>query len=707
MMEKFIVVESAAKTKTIRRFLAGEYEVIACGGHIVDLPDDELGIDVEDNFSSRLEPIYFRGQNKVERVREQLAEADEIYLATDPDREGEAIAADLFERCLPGSAAVKRIEFNAIVYRAVKEALENPREIDENRVEAQRARRVLDRLIGFIISAMTQFDPAGPGLPAAGRVMCPAVSLVVDREDEIEEFTSRRYWKLHIALEFDGDKLEAVAAEEWEDFEAIKEQIDNLNQHGSMQVQEYEVDPEDKLNPPPPYTTDSLQADADELLGFTPEMTMSLAQELYQGVQVEGKPRALITYMRTDSTRVSPQALNQAKEALNARFDSDLYKGRPWKPRGAEQDAHEAIRPTAPEEVKVYPENLKEELDEPLWELYNLIYFRFLSSQARPARYETTKVELSSRELIAAVEGHLLENTGFLQLYRRLRENYGWEETEIPGLNKGDSLGVKRAWPEPEQTYPPPRYREGSLVSELKNRGIGRPSTYGNILAKIKKGQGGFGYVRKVRGKLRPTDRGHELCEYLRDNYRQVISYEYTARMEEELDRIEAGESSYEDFLAAEFNWLEEPYKQSQEKNWLSGDRPTPAQLKYLKSLGRETNHSIPEDVLKSKGKTSEWIEKLQDKVEPVIKLSEIEEVEVGEVDCYRFKLSFNRPLPDEEKEFLKEQKMKYRRGSEDQPPSYQFQRQDYETVTKLRKQLKKRYSPPTEFLPEEFELKV
>ncbi len=692
-MKKVIVVESAAKTKTIRRFLAGEYDVIACGGHIVDLPADELGIDVDQGYRAHWEPIYFRGNDKVKKVRERLADADEIYLATDPDREGEAIAADLREHCTPYGAEVKRIEFNAIVYRAVREALEAPRQIDSNRVEAQRARRVLDRLIGFIISSITQFDPDGPGLPAAGRVMCPAVALVVDREREIESFTVRHYWKLHALLEAGDEEIEAVVNDEWEEFEQIKEQVLKLNEIGSMKVDSVDLVPEDKQNPRPPYTTDALQDAADTLLNFSPEKTMALAQELYQGVEIDGKPQALITYMRTDSTRVSPQALNQAREALENFYSEDLYKGRPWRPGGAEQDAHEAIRPASPEDSDLRPEVLEEQIRPDLWELYRLIYYRFLASQSRPAVYKTTEINLSVEDVTAQARGDELLSSGFLEIYRKIRPDYGREEVKLPEIKARAELNLKRSWPEAMQTYPPARYREGSLVRALKEKGIGRPSTYGDILGKIKRGRGGFGYVRKQGGKLRPTEKGERLCEYLREKYEQVISYEYTSGMEEELDRIERAESSYEEFLQQEFKWLREPYEKANKSGWLSGNRPTPAQVKFLKQLEKRAEREVPPEVYESKEMTSEWIDRLQEEEKAVVQITGIEKVDVSGVMCHRFELRFNKRLPEEEREYLKEKNMKYSPGNVERFPGFRFQRQDYKTVEDFRNELIERYS--------------
>jgi DNA topoisomerase-1 len=708
-MNEVIVVESGAKTKTIRQFLRGEYDVVACGGHIMDLPEDELGIDVENDFEYRVEPITYQGKSKVETVRDKLEGADRIYLGTDPDREGEAIASDLKEHCVPYGAEVRRIEFNAIVYHAVKEAMDNPREIYDRRVEAQRARRALDRLIGFIISAMAQFDPEGPGCPSVGRVLSPAVSLVVDRESEIDAFEPRNYWTLHASLTHEDEELTADLEGEWEDFDETKETVQRLRDIGSATVTDCEETPDNEFNPRPPYTTDALQDEADYLLGFTPDKTMRLAQELYQGVEIDGRSQALITYMRTDSTRVSPSGMSLAEQALEEREElgGDLYKGRPWRPQGEAQDAHEAIRPTMPEDPDFFPKNLKGELEDDHLELYRLIYIRFLCSQMKPAVYHSTELKLDIGDQSASAVGHRLKEKGFLKLYHEVHPDHGYEEVDLPALEEGTELPVERVWPEPQETRSPARYREGSLVRELKNRGIGRPSTYGDILSKIKRGQGGFGYVRKVRRTLRPTDRGQALCQYLHDRYPEVINYEYTAGMEEELEKIEHGENSYEEFLRQEFEWLREPYEHVKEKGWLSGDRPTPAQVRFLKSLARETETEVPEEVLKSKDDVSEWIDRLQEEQDHVITLTDIREVDVGGVDCFRFRLKFNKPLPDEEKEFLKEHKMKYKSGGQDRVPAYQFQRQDYDVVEELWDTLRERYSGSNSPVDAEFEVET
>jgi DNA topoisomerase-1 len=698
-VNRVLVVESGAKTRTIRGFLRGEYDVVACGGHIVDLPDDDLGVEVDDDFSYDVEPIARRGGDAVESIRSKLEGADEVYLATDPDREGEAIAADLRDHAVPPGSSVHRIEFNAIVYPAVQEALENPREVDEDRVEAQRARRSLDRLIGFIVSSVAKFDPDGPNVPSVGRVQSPAVRLVVQREREIQDFESRRYWTIQTQLE-DGDvTFEATLDGEWEDFETAKAVVGDLDEAGGLTVTSCEVDPESEQNPLPPYTTDALQNDADYLLNLPPERTMELAQQLYEGVEIgegeEADTRALITYMRTDSTRVSPSALNLAKEALELRDDlgEEMYQGRTWEAGGQAQDAHEAIRPTQPQDPDVWPENLEGELDETLLDLYTLIYKRFLASQMVPAVYRTTVLDLEAGEHEARAVGHELLSEGFLEVWGDVRPEHGRDEVDLPEPDPGAELPLDRAWPEPQETQPPPRYREGSLVSELKDRGIGRPSTYGDILAKIKRGPGGFGYVRKSRGTLRPTEKGEALVGYLEDRFDRIVDYEYTARMEAYLDRIEQGDLSYRDFLEREFEWLEDPYEVAQTEGWLESDLPTPAQIDYLESLAEETGTEVPDEVLESKEQVSEWIDKLEDEVEPYLRLTDIEEAEVGGVEVHRFRLYFNEPLPDEEYEHLRDLGMRYVRGGDDNLPGFQFQRQDLDVAEETWTALRDRYA--------------
>jgi DNA topoisomerase-1 len=660
----------------------------------VDLPQDDLGVDVDNRFATTVVPLKSRGRSQVEYLATKLEGADEVYLATDPDREGEAIAADILEHCVPGGVSVQRIEFNAIVYHAVKEALDHPRAIDQNRVQAQRTRRSLDRLIGFTLSSMAKFDPTGPQLPAAGRVIAPATALVVDREKERESFIPRRFWTIHAALECGGKDLAATIDGEWEGFEEARKTIEELMSMGEMQVASCTENPDNRLNPPPPYTTDTLQNDADRLLGFSPEQTMKIAQLLYQGVEIDGKLHAMITYMRTDSTRVSPTAMGLAKKVISGRADlgEAFYKGRPWKPTGGAQDAHEAIRPTMPEDPAYSPEQLEGQLPMGLFKLYRLIYFRFLASQMVPAVYHTTKLQLSAKHLKAESEGHRLKSEGFLKLYRNIQPEYGWEETNIPFVEEGTALPIERAWPEPHETKPPPRFREGSLVSELKKKGIGRPSTYSTTLKKIKE----YRYVQKTGSTQRPTARGKKLCEYLKRKYDQVVSYEYTAKMEEGLSEIEKGSASYEDMLTKEFQWLREPYKIASDNGWLQNELPSAEQINLLCNLADQLEVDLPERVFDSKSETSRWIDDLtrRQQSQPTrFELSPIETVEVRGIECYRIRLYYTASLEDNERDFLRGKGMRYHAPTDGKPPCYQFQRQSSEEVDDLKKILEDRYT--------------
>ena len=692
-MKKFIVVESAAKTKTISRFLQGKYKIVACGGHIVDLPKDKLGIDVENQFSTVVVPLNRNGRSQVDSLKTKLQDAGEVYLATDPDREGEAIAADILEHCVADNVPAHRIEFNAIVYHAVKEALNHPRNIDQNRVQAQRTRRSLDRLIGFILSSMAKFDPDGPQLPAVGRVIAPAVALVVDREKERESFVSRRYWTICVSLEHGGKNLLAKIEGAWEGFSEAVVIVNELNSVGEMRVESCTEIPDNLLNPPPPYTTDSLQNEADRLLGFSPEQTMKYAQQLYQGVEIDGKPHALITYMRTDSTRVSPAGMGLAKKAIGSRADlgESFYKGRPWRPVGIAQDAHEAIRPTMPENHEFSPEQLENKLTATFLKLYRLIYFRFLASQMIPAVYHTVKLRLSAKHLKGETEGHRLLSEGFLKVYRKIQPDYGWKETWLPAIKKGTTLKIERAWPEPHDTKPPPRFREGSLVSELKKRGIGRPSTYSTTLKKIKE----YRYVQKTGKTLRPTGRGRQLCDYLNCNYDKVISYAYTAKMEEGLSAIEKGTTTYEEILNREFGWLQEPYRIATQNGWLQSDLPSTSQINFLRELADQFGVEVPEHVYSSRRETGRWIGDLRQRQQEQasrFELSPIERVDVCGVPCYRIRLHYTPSLNQEEKDFLKSKRMRYTPPSDGSLPAYQFQRQNRNEVEMLKSILKDRY---------------
>jgi DNA topoisomerase-1 len=480
--------------------------------------------------------------------------------------------------------------------------------------------------------------------------------------------------------------LRVIIDGEWENFETAKKVSEKLLSIREIGVKDCTDIPDNHLNPLPPYSTDALQNDADRILGYSPEKTMALAQQLYHGVEIDGKSYALITYMRTDSTRVSPTAINLAKKTIseNPEFGGNYYKGRSWKPNNLAQDAHEAIRPTMPGDIDFSPEYLVERVPEDILALYRLIFFRFLASQMKPAVYHTVKLSLESDGITAAAEGHQLISEGFLKAYRKIQPKYGWKETLVPTIERGTLLKIINVWPEPRETLPPARYREGALVSELKNRGIGRPSTYGTTLKKIKD----YRYVQKIGKKLRPTDRGKTLCEYLRRNYDNVISYEYTAEMEKGLSGIEQESNTYEEFLSREFEWLHEPYEIASRNGWLRPDLPSVRQVEFLKRLANELGAEVPEFVFRSKNQTEKRIDeliKIQNEQPVRFKLSPIVKVDVRGIECYRIQLSYTSSLGDDERDFLKSYKMKYIRPENGNPPCYQFQRQNRSLVDELR----------------------
>ncbi len=688
-MSKVIIVESSAKIKTITRFLRGEYKIIASGGHIADLPKNTLGINVDDDFSFDVQA----DKNKLNRLNNQLEECEELYIATDPDREGEGIASDIFKLChLQPDTKVYRIKFNAIVYHAVVEALEKRGEIDQNLVAARHARRALDRLIGFILSPITKFDPDGPKTPAVGRVIAPATALVVEREKEIDAFESETTWKIKALLEHNETEFEITieTTSPVHTFEEAKEIIDKINKKKEFIVSDVGVDIVKSVNPPPPFTTDALQYFADLKLGLSPQRTMKIAQALYQGIEIDGKPQALITYMRTDSPRMSPTALKLAKECIVNRkeFSDDLYSGRKWEvSSGSMQDAHEGIRPVAPENENLYPESLKGSLEEKYHKLFNVIYWRYLASQMKAAQFKEKEIRFQSDDLTGIAASQTIIYEGFLPAYRNIDPEYGPKEKELPGLEQGAEVKLVRAWPEMDESKPPFRYREGALVRALKERGIGRPSTYAASINKIKD----YGYVEKAGASLKPTEKGKALCDFLKKHYSEVISYEYTANMEKALEEIETGNNDYKKYLKHEWEtWLNEPYLKASENGWMNADRPSQRQIEYLIELGKICGKEIPDEVFASKEQVSQWIDQLKEQIDKdklKVEITSIEPIDVKGVHCFKFKMYFSKKISLEIRDHLKKNKCRYQK-EEDEKPHYHFQRQDKLVVEDKRKEL-------------------
>jgi DNA topoisomerase-1 len=563
-----VIVESPAKAKTIQKYLGKGFEVEASFGHVKDLPKSNLGVDIDNDFDT--EYVVIPGKEKVLVKLKKLAKgADTVYLAPDPDREGEAIAAHLAEELggdnFDGSKKkkktngleIRRVTFNEITQRAVKEAFEHARDIDRNLVDAQQTRRVLDRLVGYQVSPLL-WDKVRRGL-SAGRVQTVALRLIVDREREIKAFQKQEYWTIDAHLSagkgpsFDArligrgdEKIEVPNQEEADKITAFLNESNWLVRSVDKK--------ERRRNAAAPFTTSKLQQDSARKLRFSVKRTMMLAQRLYEGVELGDEGLVgLITYMRTDSTRVSNDALAEVREYIPQHFGKEylpetanFYKS---KQKGA-QEAHEAIRPTS---VMRHPDEIKQYLKEDEFKVYKLIWQRFVASQMNPAIFDQTTVDIDaskgSESYRFRVTGSVMKFDGFLKVYEESKEGKDEEDEalkhKLPALNEGQKLTLKELKPEQHFTEPPPRYNEASLVKELEERGIGRPSTYATILGTIQERQ----YVTKTGGKFVPTEIGLVVTDLLVENFKDIFDPAYTAKLEEELDDIEDGKEKWTDAL--------------------------------------------------------------------------------------------------------------------------------------------------------------
>lgn len=551
MGKSLVVVESPAKAKTISRYLGKDFVVKASLGHIKDLPKNELAVDIENGFTPKYEII--EGKEKVVReLRRAAQEADAIYLAADPDREGEAICHHLAEELTRGTKKprpIYRVMFNEITSKAVREAFKNPGSINMSLVEAQQARRVLDRLVGYKISPLL-WDKVRRGL-SAGRVQTVALRLIVEREREIQNFVRKEYWTIDAHLE--ASKPPAFAARlQKRDGQAI-ELPDEQAAQGvveALQDAEFVVDSvvtrEKRRNPVPPFITSTLQQEAARKLKFSVSRTMAIAQRLYEGVELgEHGSIGLITYIRTDSTRVSEEAIRDVRDFIARRYGPEYLPESPnrYKTKKEAQDAHEAIRPTS---VELTPEMVAPYLKEDEWKLYQLIWQRFVASQMTPALYDQTTIEVVARgkdggTYLFRASGSVPKFEGFLKVYEEGKDEKTEEDEELgkklPLVSPGELLKLKALEPEQHFTEPPPRYTEATLVKKLEADGVGRPSTYATILSTIQE----RGYVVKKGGKFYPTELGMVVSDLLVQNFADLFDVGYTARMEAELDEIEEG----------------------------------------------------------------------------------------------------------------------------------------------------------------------
>jgi DNA topoisomerase-1 len=566
MGDKVVIVESPAKAKTIQKYLGRGFRVTSSMGHVRDLPRNELSIDVEHDF----QPVYEITRAKVvSELRQAIKNADAVYLATDPDREGEAIAWHITEAVkVPPRTPVHRVVFQEITRNAVEQAIANPRSIDKNLVDAQQARRVLDRLVGYQLSPLL-WDKVKRGL-SAGRVQSVAVRLIVERERAIEAFVPVEYWSIEADLlkgeapeagardafraalvERDGKRLEKFAIQNQEQARAIVADLEGAR---------YEVRKVTRKNkrrgPAPPFTTSTLQQEAGRKLGFSAKKTMTLAQRLYEGVDVGGDegPVGLITYMRTDSTNVAAEAQAEARQVIAGRYGNAYLPEKPpvyrSRAKGA-QEAHEAIRPTSSARL---PETLSNHLERDLARLYELIWKRFVASQMAPAVFDSTTVDIdawtvasqpaANAPYVFRATGSVLKFPGFLAVYNvSLDEGEEDEDRErrLPPLVEGEHLTLVQLLPVQHFTEPPPRFTEASLVKELEALGIGRPSTYASIISTIQERE----YVELVEKKLIPTTLGRVVTDLLVEHFPKVVDYDFTSALEQQLDDIAEGSKQW------------------------------------------------------------------------------------------------------------------------------------------------------------------
>ena len=560
MSDKLIIVESPAKANTIKKFLGGSTKVVASMGHIRDLPKSKMGIDIEHDFEP--EYINIRGKGDlIKSLKKDAKQAKKVYLATDPDREGEAIAWHLATILSDEKDKITRVTFNEITKGAVQKAIKEPRDIDINLVDAQQARRVLDRIVGYKISPVL-WKKVKRGL-SAGRVQSVAVKLIVDREEEIEKFIPEEYWNIFAKLQEPESKKEFEARfygkdnkkQEIHNKEEVDEILKNIEKAKYI-IKEIKKG-EKKRTPAPPFTTSTMQQEASRKLGFTLKKTMSIAQGLYEGVKIpERGTIGLITYMRTDSTRISEEARAAAKEQIVKTYGEKYYENRYYRTKKDAQDAHEGIRPTY---ANLSPDSIKEALTNDQYKLYKLIYNRFMASQMATAIYDTISANIDANGYTFKASGQTIKFKGFMTLYVEGTDSKEQEEENmLPELKENEELKLVKIDPKQSFTEPPPRYTEASLVKALEEKGIGRPSTYSPTITTILERR----YIEKEQKQLKPTELGKVVNKLLTENFKDVINVEFTAKIENEFDEIAEGKEEWKKMIRSFYS----PFEKEVEK---------------------------------------------------------------------------------------------------------------------------------------------
>lgn len=559
MADKLIIVESPAKANTIKKFLGGKTKVVASMGHIRDLPKSKLGVNIENNFEP--EYINIRGKGDlIKSLKKDAKAAKKVYLATDPDREGEAIAWHLAHILDIPEDSKSRVTFNEITKTAVQKAIKEPRQIDINLVNAQQARRVLDRIVGYKISPVL-WKKVRKGL-SAGRVQSVAVKLIVDREKEIEDFIPEEYWNIIAKLLDEKSKKKFEAKLVGKNNKKLeihsKEEVDEIlaNIKDAKFIVKDVKKGERKRNPAPPFTTSTMQQEASRKLNFSLKKTMSVAQTLYEGVKIPEKGTVgLITYMRTDSTRISEEARKVAKEVVEATYGSEYYENRYYKTKADAQDAHEAIRPTY---IDIKPEQIKDSLTNDQYKLYRLIYNRFLASQMKSAIFDTLAVTIDANEYNFKANGQSIKFKGFMTLYVEGTDEKEDEIGQIPLLEVAQEVKKEKIESKQSFTEPPPRYTEASLVKALEEKDIGRPSTYSPTITTILARH----YIEKEAKQLVPTELGKVVNKLLTENFPDIINVEFTAEIENEFDEIADGKENWKQMISEFY----EPFEKELEK---------------------------------------------------------------------------------------------------------------------------------------------
>lgn len=544
-MSKLVIVESPAKAHTIQKYLGPDYEVLASMGHVRDLPASRLSVDVKNDFAPNYENIKGKGE-LIKKLRNEAKKSDYVYLATDPDREGEAISWHLAQLLKLDETEQNRVTFNEITKSGIKYGMEHPRCIDQQLVDAQQARRVLDRIVGYEISPFL-WKKIRKGL-SAGRVQSVALRLIVDREDEIRAFTPEEYWTLEALLAKQGAKTKPFTAKYYgtggKKCEITSEEQANALKAAAERepfiIKSIKTGTRQK-NPAPPFITSTLQQDASRRYGFQAKRTMKVAQELYEGINLPDMGAVgLITYMRTDSLRISDEALSAAHDYIKRTYGDSyaLAKPRTFRSKSNAQDGHEAIRPTM---IELSPIKIKDSLSADQFKLYKLVWERFIASQMAACVQDTVSADITAGEHLFKASGFSVRFDGYTRLYTETQDNDEEQGTNLPRLEEGEQLNLKELKPGQHFTQPPPRYTEATLIRELEENGIGRPSTYAPTLSTILQ----RGYVEREGKALKPTIVGETVTRLMKEQFGKIVDVKFTAEMEKELDEVEEGKTEW------------------------------------------------------------------------------------------------------------------------------------------------------------------